>query len=188
MIMEKKQLIETLKHRMEGALKVLDNELKGLRTGRASANLLDPVHVEAYGSRMQLSQVATVSTPDPRMLVVQVWDKSMVKAVEKAIVEANLGITPSCEGQLIRLPMPALNEERRKELAKLASKYGENTKVSIRNVRRDGMEDLKKLEKAGTISEDDLHSAGEEIQKLTDKEVESVDKNVKLKEQEIMSI
>lgn len=186
--MDKKILIETLKNRMEGALKVLDNELKGLRTGRASANLLDPVHVEAYGSRTPLSQVATISVPDPRMLNVQVWDKSMIKAVEKAIVEANLGVTPSSDGQIIRLPIPALNEERRKELAKLAGKYGENTKISIRNVRRDGMEDLKKLEKAGHISEDELHTVSDEIQKLTDKEVENVDKQVKAKEQEIMSM
>jgi len=186
--MDKKQLIETLKHRMDGALKVLDNELKGLRTGRASINLLDPVHVEAYGSRMPLSQVATVSTPDPRMLCVQVWDKSMIKAVEKAIVEANLGLNPSSDGQMIRLPIPPLNEERRKELAKLAGKYGETTKIAIRNVRRDGMEDLKKLEKDGAISEDDLHSVGDEVQKLTDAEVENVDKLVKQKEQEIISM
>ncbi len=186
--MDKKTLIETLKNRMDGALKVLDNELKGLRTGRASPNLLDPVQVEAYGSRTPLSQVATISVPDPRMLNVQVWDKSMIKAVEKAIVEANLGVTPSSDGQIIRLPIPPLNEERRKELAKLAGKYGENTKISIRNVRRDGMEELKKLEKAGHISEDELHSTSEEIQKLTDKEVENVDKQVKAKEQEIMSM
>lgn len=186
--MDKKQLIDTLKHRMDGAIKVLENELKGLRTGRASINLLDPVHVEAYGSRMPLSQVATVSTPDSRMLCVQVWDKSMIKAVEKGIVEANLGLNPSSDGQLIRLPIPPLNEERRKELAKLAGKYGETTKISIRNVRRDGMEDLKKLEKSGSISEDDLHSVGDEVQKLTDAEVENVDKLVKQKEQEIMSM
>ena len=186
--MDKKKLIEELKLRMDGALKVLDNELKGLRTGRASTNLLDPVHVEAYGSRMPLSQVATVSVPDSRMLSVQVWDKSMVKAVEKAIVEANLGLNPATDGQSIRLAIPPLSEERRKELAKLAGKYGENTKVSIRNVRRDGMEELKKLEKAGIISEDDLHTTGDEIQKLTDKEVENVEKAVKQKEQEILSM
>jgi ribosome recycling factor len=186
--MDKKQLIDELKTRMEKALGVLDHELKGLRTGRASVNLLDPVQVEAYGDRMPISQLGTVSTPDARMLVVQVWDKAMVKAVEKAIVDANLGLNPASDGQNIRLPIPPLSEERRKELAKLAGKYGENTKVAIRNVRRDGMDELKKLEKAGIISEDQLHTIGDDIQKLTDKEIENVDKIVKQKEQEITSI
>ncbi len=186
--MDKKQFIDELKHRMDGALKVLDHELKGLRTGRASVNLLDPVQVEAYGSRMPLSQVGTVSTPDARTIMVQVWDKAMVKATEKAIVEANLGLNPATDGQMIRLPVPALSEERRKEMAKLAGKYGESTKISIRNVRRDGMEELKKLEKAKLISEDDLHTIGDEIQKLTDKEIENVDKTTKAKEHEILSM
>jgi ribosome recycling factor len=186
--MEKELLLNELKQRMDGARKVLDNELKGLRTGRASANLLDPVSVEAYGDRMPISQVGTVAVPEPRMITVQVWDKSMVKAVEKAIVESNLGLNPSADGQLIRLPIPPLTEERRKELAKLASKYGENTKISIRNVRRDGMEELKKLEKSKAISEDEMHSIGEEIQTLTDKEIENVDKAVKTKEEEILSM
>ncbi len=186
--MDKKQLIDNLKLRMDGALKVLDHELKGLRTGRASVNLLDPVQVEAYGSRMPLAQVGTVSTPDARTIMVQVWDKTMVKSVEKAIVEANLGLNPSTDGQMIRLPVPVLSEERRKEMAKIAGKYAENTKISIRNVRRDGMEELKKLEKSKIISEDDLHIISEEIQKLTDKEIENVDKVTKAKEHEILSM
>lgn len=186
--METKQLIEELKVRMDKAIKVLEHDLKGLRTGRASVNLLDPITVEAYGDRMPLSQVATISSSDARMLIVQVWDKAMVKPVEKAIADANLGLNPSSDGQNIRLPIPPLSEERRKELAKLAGKYGENTKVAIRNVRRDGMDDLKKLEKAGKVSEDELHTVGDEVQKLTDKEIENVDKIVKAKEQEIISI
>lgn len=186
--MDKKIFIEELKNRMDKALKVLEHELKGLRTGRASVNLLDPVHVEAYGDRLPISQLGTISTPDARMIIVQVWDKAVVKAVEKAIVDGNLGLNPASDGQNIRLPIPPLSEERRKELAKLAAKYGENTKVAIRNIRRDGMEDLKKLEKSGAISEDDLHSIGDEIQSLTDKEIENVDKTVKTKEQEITAI
>ncbi len=186
--MDKKSLIQDLKTRMEGALKVLDHELKGLRTGRASVNLLDPVMVEAYGSRMPLSQVGTVSTPDARTIAVQVWDKTMVKAVEKAISDANLGLNPASDGQLIRLPVPPLNEDRRKELVKLAYKYGENTKVSLRNVRRDGMEDLKKMEKDGALPKDEAHSVGEDVQKLTDDFSKKIDDTVKAKETEILNI
>jgi ribosome recycling factor len=186
--MEKADLMHDLKSRMESGLRVLDNELKGLRTGRASANLLDPVVVEAYGSRMPLSQVATVSTPDARMISVQVWDKTMVKAVEKAITEANLGLNPSSEGQVIRLPIPPLSEERRKDIVKLGHKYGENTKIAIRNVRRDGMESLKKMEKDNEISKDEHHSLAEDIQKLTDDFVAKVDTAIKQKEQEVMTM
>jgi len=186
--MVKENLIEDLTHRMGRALKVLDNELKGLRTGRASANLLDPVVVEAYGSKLPLSQVATVSTPDARTIVVQVWDKGMIKAVEKGIVDCNLGLNPMADGQLIRLPIPPLNEERRKDLVKLAHKYGENTKVSIRNIRRDGNEELKKLEKDNVIAKDEHHSLTEEIQKLTDDHISKIDINVRQKEQEILTI
>ena len=186
--MEKEKLIETLNNRMSGALKVLDNELKGLRTGRASANLLDPVMVDAYGSKLPLAQVATVSTPDARTIAVQVWDKGMIKAVEKGIVDCNLGLNPMADGQLIRLPIPPLNEERRKDLVKLAHKYGENTKVSIRNIRRDGNEDLKKLEKDNIIAKDEHHSLAEEIQKLTDDYISKVDTSVKHKEQEVLTI
>lgn len=186
--MDKTHLMSDLKTRMDSTLKVLDNELKGLRTGRASINLLDPVVVEAYGSRIPLSQVATVSTPDARTISVQVWDKTMVKAVEKGITEANLGLNPSSEGQLIRLPIPALNEERRKDLVKLAHKYGENTKIAIRNVRRDGMETLKKMEKDNIIAKDEHRSLSEDIQKLTDDFTSKIDVLVKQKEQEVLTM
>lgn len=186
--MEKEQLLSTLTTKMEGSLRSLDNDLKGLRTGRASVNLLDPVMVEAYGSRMPLSQVATVSTPDARIIAVQVWDKGMVKAVEKAITEANLGLNPAADGQLIRLPLPPLTEERRKELVKLAHKYGENTKIAIRNVRRDGMDELKKMEKDNVIGKDEHHSMSESVQKLTDDFSNKIDAQIKIKEQEILTV
>lgn len=186
--MSNKELIADLKIRMEGAMHVLDNEMKGLRTGRASIHLLDPVFVEAYGNKMPISQLGTVSAPDARTVTVQVWDSSMVKTVEKAIADANLGVNTATDGNIIRLPIPPLNEERRKELAKLAHKYGENTKISIRNIRRDGMESVKKMEKDGHISEDELHNINEEIQKLTDDFVSKIDVQVKNKESEIMSV
>jgi len=186
--MDKKELIKDLSSRMDGALKVLDNELKGLRTGRASPNLLDPVMVEAYGNKMHISQLGTVSTPDARTVSVQVWDKSMVKTVEKAIADANLGINTATDGQIIRLPIPPINEERRKDLVKLAHKYGENSKVSVRNIRRDGMDTLKKMEKDGLMSEDEHHDVGEEIQKLTDGVCTKIDDQIKNKEQEILNI
>lgn len=181
-------LKQNLSTRMEGALKVLDNEFKGLRTGRASVNLLDPVQVESYGNRMPVSQLATISTPDPRALHIQIWDKSNVKAVEKAIIEANLGLNPMVEGQLVRISIPPLNEERRKELVKLAYKYAENTKVSLRNIRRDGMEELKKLEKESQISKDEHKNLADEIQKLTDQFTSKVDASAKQKEQEILTL
>nr|WP_253308463.1 ribosome recycling factor [Rickettsia endosymbiont of Ceutorhynchus assimilis] len=186
--MDKATLKKDLQERMEKALKVLDHELKGLRTGRASVNLLDSVVVEAYGDRMPLSQISSLSTPDARTIVVQVWDKEMVKSVEKAITEANLGLTPAADGQLIRLAIPSLTEERRKELAKLAHKYGENTKISLRNIRRDGNEELKKLEKDNIIAKDEHHNLSEEVQKLTDEFSNKVDSAVKQKEQEILTI
>jgi ribosome recycling factor len=186
--MEKKELLADLKTRMEGAMNVLDNEMKGLRTGRASVHLLDPVFVEAYGNKMPISQLGTVSAPDARTVTVQVWDATMVKTVEKAIADANLGINTATDGNIIRLPIPALNEERRKELAKLAHKYGENTKIAIRNVRRDGMEIVKKMEKDGHVSEDDLHSINDDIQKLTDEFVGKIDSQIKAKEAEILSV
>jgi len=186
--MEKKELLDDLKIRMEGAMNVLDNELKGLRTGRASVHLLDPVFVEAYGNKMPIAQLGTVSAPDARTVTVQVWDVTMVKTVEKAIADANLGINTATDGNIIRLPIPLLNEERRKELAKLAHKYGENTKISMRNVRRDGMESVKKMEKDGHVSEDELHDLNDEIQKLTDNFVSKVDVHIKTKESEILSV
>ena len=186
--MEKKELLNDLKTRMEGAMNVLDNELKGLRTGRASVHLLDPVFVEAYGNKTPISQLGTVSAPDARTVTVQVWDSSMVKTVEKAIADANLGINTATDGNIIRLPIPSLNEERRKELAKLAHKYGENTKISVRNVRRDGMESIKKMEKDGHVSEDELRGVNDDIQKLTDDFVGKIDSQIKSKEAEILSV
>ena len=183
-----KNTLEELQEKMNRTLSSLEGDLKGLRTGRASVNLLDPVQVEAYGDRMPLSQLATVASLDSKTLSVQVWDKTMVKAVEKAIVDANLGITPNTDGQVIRLPIPTLNEERRKEYVKLAQKYGENSKISIRNIRRDAIESLRKLEKANAISEDELHSTSSKIQDLTDDFTSKIDGKIKIKEQEIMVI
>lgn len=177
-----------VKSRMEGAIKSLDNEFKGLRTGRASTAFLDPVQVDAYGSRMPINQLATVSTPDAKTIYVQVWDKAMLKIVEKAIVEANLGVAPIADSQGIRINMPILSEERRKDLVKLAHKYAENTRVSIRNVRRDGIEKLKKMEKDKMISEDEMRKYSDEIQKVTDEFISKIDTELKNKEQEIMKL
>jgi len=165
-----------LKRRMHGAIQLLKQELSGLRTGRASASLLEPVQVEAYNTHMPLNQLATVSVPEPRMLSVQVWDKSMVHAVEKAIMAANLGLNPSTEGQVIRLRIPELNEERRKELVKVAHKYAETARVAVRHVRRDGLDVLKKLEKDHKISEDDGKRSSEQVQKATDEAIGEIDK------------
>ncbi|MBN8512411.1 MAG: ribosome recycling factor [Rickettsiales bacterium] len=183
-----KALKSELTEKMEKAMAVLDKELKGLRTGRASVNLLDPVVVEAYGSKMPISQVGTVSTPDAKTISVQVWDKAMVKTVEKAIADANLGLNPSSDGQLIRMSLPVISQERRKELVKLAHKYGENTKVALRNIRRDGMDILKKMEKEQNLSKDEHHNQSEEIQKLTDDYISKVDNVIKSREEEILTI
>ncbi|HEX8375464.1 MAG TPA: ribosome recycling factor [Geminicoccaceae bacterium] len=179
---------DALAKRMDGALDVLRKELQGLRTGRASANLLEPVTVEAYGSTVPLSQVATVNAPEARMLTVQVWDRGMIKAVDKAIRNAGLGLNPVGEGQLIRVPLPELSQERRQELVKVAHKYAEQTKVAIRNVRRDGMDQLKKLEKDGDISVDEQGKRSQEVQQLTDKHIEQVDQLVRQKERDILSV
>ena len=176
-----------IERRMQGAIESLKGDLSGLRTGRANTSLLDPVVCEVYGSMMPLSQVATVSAPEPRMLSVQVWDKSNVSAVEKGITKANLGLNPMTDGQTVRLPMPDLNEERRKELSKLAGQYAEKAKIAIRNVRRDGMEDLKADEKAKDISEDDRKRMEDEVQKMTDKYVAETDVAAEAKEKEIMT-
>ncbi|UCM86234.1 MAG: ribosome recycling factor [Rickettsia endosymbiont of Culicoides impunctatus] len=186
--MDKTTIYKELQSKMDSSLKILDHELKGLRTGRASVNLLDPVLVEAYGDKMPLSQVASLSTPDARTITVQVWDKSMIKAVEKAITDANLGLNPSSDGQLVRITIPLLTEERRKELVKFAHKYGENTKIALRNIRRDGNEELKNSEKDNIITKDEHHNFSEEIQKLTDEYSNKVDSHVKQKEQEIMTV
>lgn len=174
--------------RMDGALDALKKEFAGLRTGRAATTLLDPVMVEAYGQRMPLNQVGTVSAPEPRMLSVTVWDKGMVAAVAKSIREAGLGLNPLPDGVMIRIPIPALNEERRKELTKVAHKYAEQARVAVRNVRRDGMEVLKKAEKDHQISQDEHRKLNDDMQKMTDKHVKLVDEQLAAKEKEIMTV
>jgi ribosome recycling factor len=180
--------INDLKRRMQGAIASLKHDLGGLRTGRAASSMLEPVQVDAYGSLMPLNQVATISVPEPRMLSVQVWDKSMVKAVEKAIVDSNLGLSPATEGTTLRLRVPELNEERRKELVKVAHKYAEAAKVAVRHVRRDGLDIIKKLEKAHEISEDDQKRHDTEVQKATDAVIAEVDQLLAAKEKEIMTV
>ena len=176
-----------IERRMNGAVESLKHDLSGLRTGRANVHLLDPVVVEVYGSMMPLNQVATVSAPEPRMLSVQVWDRANVTAVEKGIAHANLGLNPMIDGQTLRLPIPDLTEERRKELAKLAGQYAEKAKIAIRNVRRDGMEMLKEDEKKKDISEDDHKRLGDEVQKTTDRFIAEVDAAAEHKEKEILT-
>jgi len=180
--------INELKRRMQGAVQTLKQEFGGLRTGRASASLLEPVQVEAYGSHMPLNQLATITVPEPRLLSVQVWDRSMVHAVEKAISASNLGLTPSTEGQVLRLRIPELNEERRKDLVKVAHKYAEQAKVAVRHVRRDGLDVLKKLEKDHKIGEDEGKRSSEQIQKLTDEVIADVDRILAAKEKEILTV
>ena len=180
--------INEIKRRMQGASSVLKTELSGLRTGRASAHLLDPVMVEAYGAQMPLNQVATVSVPEPRMISVNVWDRSLVHPVEKAIINSNLGLSPATEGQTIRLRIPELNEERRKELVKVAHKYAEAARVAVRHVRRDGLDVLKKLEKNHEISEDDQERLANDVQKATDSTVSEIDHLLAAKEKEILTV
>ena len=180
--------LNELEKRMHGAMDALMKEFGGLRTGRASVNLLDPVMVEAYGQRMPLNQVGTVSAPEPRLLTVSVWDKGLVTPTAKAIREAGLGLNPSPDGQMIRIPIPELTTERRNELAKLAHKYAEQGKVAVRNIRRDGMEALKKAEKDRKISEDEHRQKADEVQKLTDRYVKQVDEVLATKEKEIKTV
>ena len=180
--------INDLKRRMQGALTALKGELGALRTGRASAHLLDPIHVEAYGQSMPLNQVATVSVPQPRMLSVQVWDRSMVVPVEKAIMAANLGLTPSSEGQVIHLRIPEINEDRRRDLVKVAHKYAEAAKVAVRHVRQGGMDTLKKLEKDHGISEDEHKRHAADVQKATDQAIADIGAMLATKEKEIMTV
>jgi ribosome recycling factor len=174
--------------RMIAAIDVLQREFTGLRTGRASTNLLDPIKVEVYGTMMPLSQVGTVSVPEPRLLTFQVWDKSHVKEVERAIREAGLGLNPAADGQLIRVPLPSLTEERRQELSKIAGKYAEEARISVRNVRRDGMEMLKKMEKDNDISEDEHHRLSTEMQTLTDTNIKKIDDLLSGKQKDIMHV
>jgi ribosome recycling factor len=181
-------ILKDLRRRMDGAIEVLRKEFGGLRTGRASASLLEPVHVEAYGSTMPLNQVANISVPEPRLISVQVWDRSMVKAVEKGIRESGLGLNPQTEGQTIRVPIPDLTEERRRELSKVAAKYAEHARVSVRNIRRDGLDPLKKKEKDGEISQDQHRKLQTDIQALTDEYVKKVDELLAQKEKEILQV
>ena len=180
--------LEDLKRRMNGALDDLRKEFGGLRTGRASPKLLDPVTVTAYGSAMPIGQVANVSVPEPRMISVQVWDKANVGAVEKAIRSSDLGLNPIVDGQTVRVPIPELTEERRRELSKVAAKYAEGHRVAVRNVRRDGMDQLKSMEKGGELSKDEQHRLGESVQSLTDEMISKIDEALATKEKEIMQV
>jgi ribosome recycling factor len=177
-----------VKRRMQGAINALKHDLGSLRTGRASASLLDPIQVDAYGALTPISQIATVSVPEPRLLSVQVWDRGMVSAVEKAIRESDLGLNPQTEGQVIRLRIPEMNEQRRKEMVKVAHKYAEEARIAVRHVRRDGLDLLKKLEKDGAIGQDDEKRQADQVQKATDQAIAEVDSALAAKEKEIMQV
>ncbi|MHA6684833.1 ribosome recycling factor [Mesorhizobium sp. A556] len=179
---------DDLKRRMDGAIAAFRHDIASLRTGRASSNLLDAIQVQAYGTAMPINQVANVSVPEPRMISVSVWDKSMVGAVDRAIREANLGFNPIVDGTNLRIPLPELNEQRRKELVKISHTYAENARVAVRHVRRDGMETLKKAEKDGDISEDDQRKQADQVQKLTDDTISTIDSLLSDKETEIMQV
>ncbi|MBL24642.1 MAG: ribosome recycling factor [Rhodospirillaceae bacterium] len=180
--------IDDIQRRMDGALTALAREFGGLRTGRASTAMLEPLTVDAYGSQMPIDQLGTVNVPEARLLTVQVWDKGLVSAVEKCIRESDLGLNPQTDGQLIRIPIPDLSEERRVEIQKIAAKYAEQARVAVRNVRRDGMDQLKKAEKSGNMSQDDQHIWGDELQELTDDHVKKIDEALEQKEAEIMQV
>lgn len=180
--------ISDLRRRMQGAVAALKQELRGLRTGRASASLVEPVHVEAYGQSMPMNQLATISVPEPRMLSIQVWDKAMVGAVDKAIRNSNLGLSPIVEGQVLRIRIPELNEQRRKEMAKVAHKYAEEARIAVRHIRRDGIDTLKKLLKDKSFGEDEEKRHEHEIQKVTDEFVAEIDSALSAKEIEIMQV
>jgi ribosome recycling factor len=180
--------LATFKDRMDKAVQALKDEFAGLRTGRASAALLDPIHVDAYGSSMPLNQVGSISVPEPRMITVSVWDKGLVVSAEKAIRNAGLGLNPITEGNLLRIPIPALTEERRKEIVKLAGKYAEQQRIAVRNVRRDAMDALKKAEKDNHLSQDDHKHMDHEVQNMTDAAIKRIDEALKVKEQEIMQV
>jgi len=180
--------LDDIKRRMDGALDALNREFNGLRTGRASASLLEPLTVDAYGSQMPMNQVGTVNVAEARLLTVQVWDQQLVKAVEKSIVESALGLNPQTEGNLIRIPIPDLSEERRVELKKVAGQYAEQGKIAVRNVRRDGMDTLKQMERDGEISQDNQKNQSDELQRLTDAQIEKIDEALAAKESEIMQV
>jgi len=183
-----KSLKADIARRMDGAVEVLHHEFSGLRTGRASTGLLEPVMVNAYGSDMPMNQVGSISAPEPRLLTVQVWDKGLIKAVEKAILESGLGLNPASDGQTVRIPIPQLTEERRQELTKIAGKYAEDARVAIRNVRRHAMDELKNSEKDGKISKDEHRDYAEEIQELTDNHIKKIDEILEHKDKEIMQV
>ncbi|MEA3534757.1 ribosome recycling factor [Rhizobium sp. CC-YZS058] len=180
--------LKDLKRRMDGAINAFKSDIASLRTGRASANVLDPVMVEAYGSRVPLNQVANITVPEPRMIGVSIWDKQMVGAVDRAIRESNLGLNPIMDGQTLRIPLPELNEERRKSLVKVAHDYAEKSRVAIRHVRRDGMDALKKAEKDGDIGQDISRTQSERVQKMTDEMISDIDRLLADKEKEIMQV
>jgi ribosome recycling factor len=186
--MPEDQLLQDLRRRMSGAIDVLRKEFGGLRTGRASASLLEPITVPAYGGSMPLRELANVSVPEPRMITVQVWDRSLAKAVDKAIRESGLGLNPQSEGQVIRVPIPDLNEERRRELTRVTAKYAEQARISVRNVRRDGIDALKRQEKDGEISQDEQRKLQQEIQHLTDETIERIDETLAQKDREILQV
>ena len=180
--------IDDLKRRMNGAVQVLNDEFAGLRTGRAMPALLEPINVDAYGSRMPMNQVGTISAPDARLLTVQVWDNSLVAPVEKAIREADLGLNPQTDGMLVRIPIPQLSEERRVEMTRIAGKYAEQARVAVRNVRRDGIDKLKRMERDGEMSRDEQRAWTDEIQTLTDATIKTIDEAVAAKEAEILQV
>jgi ribosome recycling factor len=186
--MSEDKVVVDLRKRMDGALEALRKEFAGLRTGRASANMLDPVQVEAYGNRVPLAQIGTVSVPEARLLIVQIWDKANVKAAEKAIRDAGLGLNPQTDGQLVRVPVPDLSEDRRKELTKVAAKYSEQARIAIRNVRRDGIDVLKKQEKDSVISQDEQRKIEKDVQTLTDGMIKRVDELLAAKDKEILQV
>ena len=186
--MPEDQLLTDLRRRMDGALEVLRKEFGGLRTGRASASLLEPITVAAYGGTLPLNQVANISVPEPRMITVQVWDRAVVKAVDKAIRESGLGLNPQTEGQVIRVPIPDLNEERRRELTRVSARYAEQARVSVRNVRRDGIDVLKRREKETDITQDQQRKLQQEVQHLTDDYIRRIDEALEQKDQEILQV
>lgn len=179
-------LIKDAEQKMDKSVESLQQELSGFRTGRATPNLLDVVHVDAYGSKMKINQLGNITVPDSHLIVIDLWDKSLMSAVEKAIMASPLGVNPSNDGRLIRIPIPPLSEERRKELTKVANKMAEEARVAVRNIRRHVLETLKKEQKDGKITEDDLHRLSDEVQKLTDKHIEKIDQILKAKEKDIM--
>ena len=186
--MPEDQLLTDLRRRMDGALEVLRKEFGGLRTGRASASLLEPITVPAYGGTLPLNQVANISVPEPRMITVQVWDRAVVKAVDKAIRESGLGLNPQTEGQVIRVPIPDLNEERRRELTRVSARYAEQARVSVRNVRRDGIDVLKRREKETDITQDQQRKLQQEVQHLTDDYISRIDEALAQKDREILQV